>query len=133
MNRAQAVAAVFEYVVNFAIRKARTAIEDEISGLPNEKLGYYEMSRTYDKVRDELHELKSFYCWGTHGIDHDRFVAARWALGEDYVNERIAEVLGTLTSETIQMLGQQKLNERKEEEAKKMEKMAQGEWEPVDG
>ena len=115
MNRAQATAVVFEFVVNFAIRRAQGAIEDEIRNLPYNQLGWYEMSRVYEKVRDSLHDESSFYCFGMRDIDHDRFVAARWALGEDYVNQKISEVLRTFTAGTIESLGEKALAERKAE------------------
>lgn len=118
MNRAQAVAVVFEFVVNFAIQRAKSTIEDEIRSLPYNQLGWYEMSRVYEKVRDSLRDETSFYCFGISDIDHDRFVAARWALGEHYVNQRIAEILRTFTARTIESLGAFALEERKKEAKK---------------
>ena len=104
LNRVQAVAVVFEFAVNFAIQKARAVAEDALNDQPNDKLDYWELSKLYRKVRESLHEMSTFYCYSMHDIDYDRFVAARWALGEDYVNARIAEILKTFTEQTIESL-----------------------------
>ena len=118
MSRAEAVAIVFAYAFNFAIEKAKRTIEDAIDALPYDRLGWWEMQEVYRNTRKELVETESFYLWGVAGIDSDGFTVAKWQLGGDFVNERVREMLAAITCDTLESLGQAKL-EHKQREAKR--------------
>lgn len=118
MSRSEAVAIVFAYAFNFAISKVKQTIEDNIDAVPYNKLGWWEMQEVYRNTRKELVEMDSFYLWGISGIDSDDFTVAKWQLGADFVTERVRELLAGITTDTIEALGQAKL-ERKKLEAQR--------------
>ena len=118
MNRAAAVAIVARFAFNFAISHARTAVEDAIDSVPYDRLGWYEMSQVYRKVLTELQERETFYLWSVSGVDHDEFIAAKWALGEDVVMGAVRAQFKCMSADSLEMLGQAKL-ERKQAEAKR--------------
>ena len=118
MTRSAALAIVARFAFNFAIQKAKSAVEDSIDALPYNKLGWWEMQETYRNVRKEVQEMDTFYLWSVSGIDHDEFVAAKWAVGEDVVQGAIRSQMQCMTAETLELLGQAKL-ERKQAEAKR--------------
>jgi hypothetical protein len=115
MTRSAAIAIIAKFAFNFAIQKAKSAIEDSIDALPYNKLGWWEMQETYRNVRKELSELDSFYYWSVPGVDQDEFVAAKWAMGEDVVNGAIRSQFQCITPDTIELLGQAKLERKKAE------------------
>jgi hypothetical protein len=118
MTRSAALAIVVRFAFNFAISKARSAVEDAIDAVPYDKLGWWEMQEVWRNQAKELAEMDSFYLWSVSGIDHDEFTVAKWMLGETVVHDAIRANMRAFTPDTLEALGQSKL-ERKKAEGKK--------------
>ena|SRR6188768_3929763 len=112
MGRNEALAVVAKFAFNFAIAKAKSTIEDAIDALPYDKLGWWEMQEVYRNVRKELSEIDSFYLWSCRGIDSDEFTVAKWQLGEDVVQGAVRSQFQCITPDTIELLGQAKLEHK---------------------
>jgi hypothetical protein len=131
MTRSAAIAIVARFAFNFAVQKAKAAMEDAIDALPNDKLGWWEMQDVYRNVAKELAEIDSFYLWSCRGIDSDEFTVAKWALGEDVVQGAVRSQFRCMTPDTLELLGQAKLEHRKRQEEDKEREAAkehESEW-----
>lgn len=114
----EAKAVVLQYAFNFVVNRAKVEIADAIDGKRYNELGWYAMLETYDAVIVRLKEQANeggFYHWSQAGVDFDKFNAAKYMLGEAFVNETISSLLRSVSTETVESLGQAKLNEKKQE------------------
>ena len=117
----EAKQAVLEYAFNFVVNRAKVEIADAIDAKRYNEIGWFAMLETYDAVRtrlkDQAHE-SGFYHWSQSGVDFDRFNAAKYMLGEAFVNETISSMLRSVSTETLESLGAAKLAEKKKEAVK---------------
>lgn len=116
MDKKEALQVLGNYAVNWAIRRASEEVRDAIDAQPYDRLGWYEMDRLYDKVADRLRAIEedSLYFYSSA----EDFIVARWSLGEGVLKGMVMGQLRAITSQTVELLGEAKL-ERKKAEAEK--------------